>query len=154
MSERWGSNVIIYNRYTQNGGDGGDGVAPTGNLVKIKLLNIMYKLSWADIGSAHSLFQYVPKTSTPSTPFTPHRQLSDTYGLLIPEANSYSNSNPFSPTLRIYLFKANTLEAIAMSACTCGRSPTDNCVGWHNLTEDKYLEKKAAYEARKAEKAA
>jgi hypothetical protein len=77
-----------------------------------------------------------------------------TYGLLIPEANSYSNSNPFSPTLRIYLFKANTLEAIAMSACTCGRSPTDNCVGWHNLTEDKYLEKKAAYEARKAEKAA
>ena len=132
----------------------GDGVAPTDNLVKIKLLNIMYKLSWADIGSVHSLFQYVPKTSTPSTPFTPHRQLSDTYGLLIPEANSYSNSNPFSPTLRIYLFKANTLEAIAMSACTCGRSPTDNCVGWHNLTEDKYLEKKAAYEARKAEKAA
>ena len=40
-----------------------------------------------------------------------------------------------------------------MSACTCGRSPTDNCVGWHNLTEDKYLEKKAAHEARKAEKA-
>ena len=40
-----------------------------------------------------------------------------------------------------------------MSACTCGRSPTDNCVGWHNLSEDKYLEKKAAYEARKAEKA-
>jgi len=35
-----------------------------------------------------------------------------------------------------------------MSACTCGRSPTDNCVGWHNLTEDKYLEKKAAHEAR------
>ena len=65
----------------------------------------MYKLSWADIGSAHSLFQYVPKTSTPSTP---HRQLSDTYGLLIPEANSYCNSNPFSPTLRIYLLKANT----------------------------------------------
>ena len=64
------------------------------------------------------------------------------------------NSNPFSPTLRSYLFKANTLEAIALSACTCGRSPTDNCVGWHNLTEDKYLEKKAAYEARKTEKAA
>ena len=132
----------------------GDRVAPTGNLVKIKLLNIMCKLSWTDIASAHSLFQYVPKTSTPSTPSTPHRQSSDTYGLLIPEANSYCNSNPFSPTLRIYLFKANTLEAIAMSACTCGRSPTDNCVGWHNLTEDKYLEKKAAYEARKAEKAA
>ncbi|MDG1319899.1 MAG: hypothetical protein P8P84_21685 [Paracoccaceae bacterium] len=27
-------------------------------------------------------------------------------------------------------------------------------VGWHNLTEDNYLEKKAAYEARKADKAA
>jgi len=64
------------------------------------------------------------------------------------------NSNPISQTLRNCLFKANTLEAIAMSACKCGRSPTDNCVGWHNLTEDKYLEKKAAYEARKTEKAA
>ena len=40
-----------------------------------------------------------------------------------------------------------------MSACTCGRSPTDNRVGWHNLTEDNYLEKKAAHEARKADKA-
>ena len=111
----------------------------------------MSKLSWADIASAHSLFQCVPNTSTPSTP---QRQLRNTYGLLTPEANSYCNFNPFSPTLRIYLLIANTLEAIAMSACTCGRSPTDNCVGWHNLTEDKYLEKKAAYEARKAEKAA
>jgi hypothetical protein len=40
-----------------------------------------------------------------------------------------------------------------MSSCACGRSPTENCVGWHNLTEEKYEEKKAAYEARKAEKA-
>ena len=40
-----------------------------------------------------------------------------------------------------------------MSAYTCGRSPTDSCVGWHNLTEDEYLEKKAAHEARKADKA-
>jgi hypothetical protein len=71
------------------------------------------------------------------------------------ELDGYGNSNPISQTLRICLFKANTLEAIAMStcACTCGRSPTDNCVGWHNLTEEKYLEKKAAHEARKAEKA-
>ncbi|MDB2423118.1 hypothetical protein N9X05_14270 [Paracoccaceae bacterium] len=107
----------------------------------------MYKLSWADIASALSLFQYVPETSSPK------RQLSNTYGLLIPEAKSYGNSNPISRALRICSIKADTLEAIAMSACTCGRSPTDNCVGWHNLTEDKYLEKKAAYEARKAEKA-
>ena len=40
-----------------------------------------------------------------------------------------------------------------MSLCICGRSPTENCVGWHNLTEEKYLEKKVAYEAHKAEKA-
>ena len=40
-----------------------------------------------------------------------------------------------------------------MSACTCGRSLTDNCVRWHNLTEDNYQEKKAAHEARKADKA-
>ena len=26
-------------------------------------------------------------------------------------------------------------------ACTCGRSPTGLCIGWHNLTEEKYLEK-------------
>ena len=60
----------------------------------------MHKLSWADIGSARSLFQYVPETSTPSTP---HRQLSNTYGLLIPEANSYGNSNPISHALRILI---------------------------------------------------
>ena len=40
-----------------------------------------------------------------------------------------------------------------MNACTCGRSPTVNCFDWHNLTEEKYVEKKTAYEARKAEKA-
>ena len=39
-----------------------------------------------------------------------------------------------------------------MSECTCGRSPTDNCVGWHNLSEEAYQEKKIAYEARQADK--
>ena len=29
-----------------------------------------------------------------------------------------------------------------MSKCECGRSPNGNCVGWHNLTEEQYLEKK------------
>lgn len=29
-----------------------------------------------------------------------------------------------------------------MSKCGCGRSPSGNCVGWHNLTEEQYLEKK------------
>ena len=39
-----------------------------------------------------------------------------------------------------------------MAECGCGRSPSGNCVGWHNLTEEKYLEKKAAYEAKQAAK--
>ena len=39
-----------------------------------------------------------------------------------------------------------------MAECGCGRSPNCNCVGWHNLTEDQYLEKKAAYEATQADK--
>ena len=25
-----------------------------------------------------------------------------------------------------------------MGTCTCGRSPTGNCVGWHRLTEEGY----------------
>jgi len=29
-----------------------------------------------------------------------------------------------------------------MSKCGCGRSPSGNCVGWHKLTEEQYLEKK------------
>jgi|GEM_PF-679296 len=30
-----------------------------------------------------------------------------------------------------------------MAECGCGRSPNGNCVGWHNLTEEQYLEKKS-----------
>jgi hypothetical protein len=37
-----------------------------------------------------------------------------------------------------------------MAECGCGRSPTGNCIGWHNLTEEQYKEKKAAYEAKQA----
>ena len=36
-------------------------------------------------------------------------------------------------------------------SCTCGRLSTGRCVGWHNLTEEQYLEK-AQYEARQKEK--
>ena len=39
-----------------------------------------------------------------------------------------------------------------MAQCGCGRSPNGNCVGWHNLTEDQYIEKKAAYDAKKIAK--
>jgi hypothetical protein len=39
-----------------------------------------------------------------------------------------------------------------MAECGCGRSPTGNCIGWHNLTEEEYKAKKAAYEAKQAAK--
>ena len=39
-----------------------------------------------------------------------------------------------------------------MSKCGCGRSPSGNCVGWHNLTEEHYLEKKAVYEEKQSPK--
>ena len=29
--------------------------------------------------------------------------------------------------------------------CTCGRSPTEKCIGWHNLTEEEYKKKKNGY---------
>lgn len=28
-----------------------------------------------------------------------------------------------------------------MAECGCGRSPTGQCVGWHNLSEEEYQEK-------------
>ena len=37
--------------------------------------------------------------------------------------------------------------------CTCGRSPIGNCIGWHLLTEEEYLTKKSAYEAKKRREA-
>ena len=30
--------------------------------------------------------------------------------------------------------------------CGCGRSPTGNCIGWHSLSEEQYLQKKASWE--------
>ena len=26
-------------------------------------------------------------------------------------------------------------------SCGCGRSPTGNCIGWHNLSEEEYKKK-------------
>ena len=33
-------------------------------------------------------------------------------------------------------------------SCTCGRSPTGKCVGWHNLSEEDYQDKKIAWETK------
>ena len=38
------------------------------------------------------------------------------------------------------------------NTCGCGRSPTGKCVGWHNLTEEQYAEKKAQWEAKQEAK--
>ena len=29
--------------------------------------------------------------------------------------------------------------------CSCGRSPTGRCIGWHKLTEEEYMEKFKLY---------
>ena len=36
--------------------------------------------------------------------------------------------------------------------CGCGRSPVENCIGWHSLSEEDYMKKKASYEERQAQK--
>ena len=35
-----------------------------------------------------------------------------------------------------------------MTTCGCGRSPTGNCIGWHNLTEEQYQIKRRIYEEK------
>jgi len=32
-----------------------------------------------------------------------------------------------------------------MSICSCGRSPTGLCIGWHNLTNEEYNIQKSLY---------
>jgi hypothetical protein len=36
-----------------------------------------------------------------------------------------------------------------VTKCGCGRSPTGNCIGWHDLTEEEFQVKLAAYEENK-----
>jgi len=34
-----------------------------------------------------------------------------------------------------------SVEQMKKGTCGCGRSPTGDCVGWHNLTEEEYQSK-------------
>ena len=34
-------------------------------------------------------------------------------------------------------------------SCPCGRSPTDRCVGWHNLTEEQYRKVKEEHNKKR-----
>ena len=61
-----------------------------------------------------------------------------------------------------YILRNNTLLVDKLKGkimtkaneCGCGRSVTGKCMGWHDLPEEKFLEKKEAYLARRAEKMA
>jgi len=33
-----------------------------------------------------------------------------------------------------------------MRSCSCGRSPTGLCIGWHRLSKEEYEKKKIEYE--------
>ena len=39
-----------------------------------------------------------------------------------------------------------------MGKCTCGRSPTGLCIGWHRLKKEEYKEKKKEYDKLEEEK--
>ena len=39
-----------------------------------------------------------------------------------------------------------------MADCGCGRSPTGQCIGWHNLSEEDYQQKLKEHQEREAEK--
>ena len=39
-----------------------------------------------------------------------------------------------------------------VTKCGCGRSPTGNCIGWHDLSEKEFQEKLAIYEVNKKSK--
>lgn len=41
----------------------------------------------------------------------------------------------------------NDMESVKKrGTCGCGRSPTGDCIGWHNLTEEDYQKKKAEWD--------
>ena len=53
-----------------------------------------------------------------------------------------AQSNPHFQDLTNIIYKWETKLATAPGTCTCGRSPTGLCIGWHSLTEEQYEERK------------
>ena len=39
-----------------------------------------------------------------------------------------------------------------MADCGSGRSPTGQCIGWHNLSEEEYQQKLQEHQEKEAEK--
>lgn len=44
------------------------------------------------------------------------------------------------------------VQDMKTGTCGCGRSPSGNCIGWHNLTEEKYQERLKEYQVKQKEK--
>ena len=49
-----------------------------------------------------------------------------------------AQSNPHFQDLTNIIYKWETKLATAPGTCTCGRSPTGLCIGWHSLTEEQH----------------
>ena len=49
-----------------------------------------------------------------------------------------AQSNPHFQSLTNIIYKWETKLATEQGTCTCGRSPTGSCIGWHKLTEEQY----------------
>ena len=39
-----------------------------------------------------------------------------------------------------------SVESMKKGTCGCGRSPTGDCIGWHNLTNESYQKKLAEHQ--------
>ena len=63
-----------------------------------------------------------------------------------------AQSNPHFQDLTNIIYKWETKLATEQGTCSCKRSPTGLCIGWHNLTEEKYKERKKKYEELTKEK--
>ena len=63
-----------------------------------------------------------------------------------------AQSNPHFQDLTNIIYKWETKLETKQGTCSCGRSPTGLCVGWHLLTEEQYGEKKKQYEEMPEEK--
>jgi hypothetical protein len=57
-----------------------------------------------------------------------------------------------SPTFDTTLTGDN--EELSMADCGCGRSPTGQCIGWHNLSEEEYQQKLKEHQEKTAKESA
>jgi hypothetical protein len=51
-----------------------------------------------------------------------------------------AQSNPHFQDLTNIIYKWETKLATEPGTCSCGRSPTGLCIGWHSLSEEQYKE--------------